>query len=93
MGVVVHDGWRMRIVVSNDECFGKCSDVHGACGGAESGDGGADGNVGDGRNEVGVGDDHDYVGDGRRQRQRDDFAEGDGIGAESIFGADGNGGE
>jgi hypothetical protein len=93
VGVVLRDGWRMRIVVSNDECFGKCSDVHGACGGAESGDGDVDGDFGDGRDEVGVGDDYDYVGDVEWQRQRNDFAEGDGIGAQSVAWTDSDRGE
>ena len=82
----------MRIVVGDVECFGKCSDVHGARGGAESGDGDADGDFGDGRNEVGISDDYDYV-RFAEQYQRDDFAEGDGIGAESVAWTDGDRGE
>ena len=90
VGSVVRDGGRVRIAVGDDKCFGHCDHLYGAERGAESGDGDADGHVGDGWDEVGVGDDHDHVGLVGRECQRNDFAEGDGIGAESIGGADGN---
>jgi hypothetical protein len=92
VGVVLRDGERVRFVVGDDERFGKCGDVHSARGGAESGDGDVDGNVGERWDEVGVGDDHDYVG-GAEQCQRGDFAEGDGIGVESVAWNDSDRGE
>ena len=86
----MRDGGRVRIVVGDDERIGCCDHVHGAERGAESGDGDVDGDVGERWDEVGDGNDHDYGGI-RTGGSRDDFTEGDGIGAESIAGADGNG--
>ncbi len=79
----------MRSAVGNDERFRCCDHVHGSGRGAESGDGDVDGNVSERRNEVGIRDDHDHIGRGQ-QRECDDFAEGDGIGAKSVARADGD---
>jgi len=90
LGSVVRDGERVRIAFGNNERFGRCDHVYGTERGAESGDGDADGDVGDGWDEVGVGDDHNHVGHATDRSRGDDYAEGDGIGAESVVGTDGN---
>src|ERR1700748_3608572 len=93
MGVVVRDGEWLRLAVGDDGRVGHGGDVHGAGDGAESGDGDTDGDVGDRRDEVGVGDDHDYGERAGGPGERDDFAEGNGIGAEPVGGIDGDGDE
>ncbi len=86
----MRDGERMRVVVGDDERIGNGDCLYGAERGAEPRDGDIDGNIGDRWHEVGIGDDHDNVERAGRACERNDYAEGNGIGAEPVVGFDGD---